>query len=144
MWEKEPTLAIELVKKAKGDFFIGNPFKRAHPHGRVEVKIPLMYNGFVLDLIHFDPIAWSVLPKGIPGVMGGSELLIDLQKIKEEVENSLKDLMVLEGVEFREPEDAWVVPCAFKKLIIAHIRVSADGRAFVPDYHATSEMRMNV
>ncbi len=144
MWEKEPISAIELVKKAKEDFFVGNPYKRVHPHRRIEVKVPLMYNGFVLDLIHFDPISGSVLPKGIPGVMGEPSLDIDLQKIKKETEIAVKELIILPGVEFREPEDAWVVPGAYRNLIIVHIRVSSDGNAIMPDYHATTEMRFNV
>ena len=103
-----------------------------------------MYNGFVLDLIHFDPVSFSVLPKGIPGVGAAPGLNIDLVKIKEVVDEAIKGLVILQGVEFREPEDAWVVPGAYKNLIIAHIRVSADGSALIPDYHATTEMRMNV
>ncbi len=144
MWEKEPVLAIELVKKATSDFFVGNPWKKIHHHRRIEVKVPLMYNGFVLDLIHFDPISFTVLPKGIPGVMGEPGITIDLEKVKEKTEEAIRNLVVLSGVEFREPEDAWVVPAAYNHLIIAHIRVSADGTALMPDYHATTEMRFNV
>ncbi len=144
MWDREPILAIELVKKALPDFFVGNPWKRVHHHRRIEVKVPLMCNGFVLDLIHFDPVAFSLLPKGIPGVMAEPGLAVDLNRVKEVVEEALKEMVILPGVEFREPEDAWVVPGAYRNLIVAHIRVAADGSALMPDYHATTEMRFNV
>ena len=144
MWEKEPLVAIELVKRAKVDFFAGNPWKRVHPHRRIEIKVPLMYNGFVLDLIHFDPVSFLLLPKGLPGVMTELTLSVDLKKIKQVMENAIKEFIILPGVEFREPEDIWIVPVAYKNLIVAHIRVSEDGSSLVPDYHATTEMRFNV
>ena len=144
MWKDEPVKAIELVKAAKSDFFVGNPWKRRHPHGRTDVQVPLMYNSFVLDLIGFDPISFSVLPKGIPHVMTEREPILDLERVKEVVKEAIEGLVILPGAEFREPEDAWVIPGAYNHLIIAHIRVSHDGSALVPDFHATSMMRLNV
>nr|QEK14175.1 hypothetical protein FPV09_02535 [Thermococcus aciditolerans] len=54
---------------------------------------------------------------------------------------TLKDEAFKKNVTFREPENCWVVPVAWKSFIILHVRVSADEKELIPDYGLTEEVR---
>ncbi len=57
------------------------------------------------------------------------------------MEKVLRELRVIDAVEFREPENAWIAPLAWNYIIIAHIKVSYDGNELIPDYGLTEEVR---
>lgn len=131
--------AIEVAKNAVKFFTVGVPLVKRGPKG-IAVDIPIMYMDFAIDRIHYDPQLKMVLPKGKPAETTGS---LDLQEVKEEVEAILREIYVVEATEFREPEKAWIVPIAWNKIIIMHVKVSYDGE-IIPDYKLTQEVRKHV
>nr|WP_297521855.1 hypothetical protein [Thermococcus sp.] len=124
--------AIELVKKAIPFFRPGKPIRR--PDG---IDVPILYLDFAIDRMHFNPLSGTPLPKGFPGHFWESECSSAEEKTRE----VLKGLKVIDACEFREPEDCWVVPLAWKSFIVIHVRVSRDGKELVPDYGLTEEVR---
>ena len=123
--------AIELVKEALPFFRAGEPI--VHPD---HVDVPVLYLDFAIDRVHYDPRTGNPSPKGAPPHTEPSP-----EGARESVENALKEARVLDGAEFREPEDCWVVPVAWRGFIIFHVRVSRDGKELIPDYHLTKEVR---
>jgi len=131
--------AIEAVKEILPLITAGSPIIRRGPAGEVHIDVPIMYMGFALDRVHYDPYLRSPSPKGRPVSAIGVD--IDPNAAREIVERAIHESTVLEGAEFREPEAAWVVPVAWNHLIIAHIKVSMDGSEIVPDYALTEEAK---
>ncbi len=118
------------------------PMVKRHPRGEVTIILPLMYNGYALDRVYFDPIKKRFLPKGKPYVFLYPDL--NLKDIKEMAESLLKELRVIEAVEIRPPEKAWAVPIAWKRYIVAHIKIDEEGSNIIPDYPLTEEIRRHV
>lgn len=114
------------------------PLVRLGPGGENHVDVPIMYNGFALDRIHFDPLSMRPLPKGKPGVKGAQR--VREEEVRKAAQEILSELRVLDAAEFRDPESAWAVPVAWRHLIVAHIKVSYDGGELVPDYGLTGEV----
>ena len=134
--------AIETVKAALDYIVVGPPIIHRGPVGDVHVDVPLMYHDFALDRVHFDPVMRCPSPKGRPARAWGVE--VDVSLVRRVMEEVLGEVRVIDAVEFREPEDAWIVPLAWKHIIIAHIRVSSNGEELIPDYGLTEEVRRHV
>ena len=130
--EEDAEKAIELVKKALPFFRPGKPLRR--PDG---IDVPILYLDFAIDRMHFNPLSGTPLPKGFPGHFRDFEC----SSLEEKAQEVLKELKVIDACEFREPEDCWVVPLAWKSFIVLHVRVSRDGEELVPDYGLTEEVR---
>ncbi len=130
--EEKAKKAVELVKEALPFLRPGKPIGR--PDG---VDVPVLYLDFAIDRMHFDPRSGTPLPKGFPGHFEGFEL----SGIEERTEEVLKELRVLDACEFREPEDCWVVPVAWRSFVVLHVRVGRDGGELIPDYPLTEEVR---
>ena len=133
--------AINTAKEALQFFTVGVPLIRKGPKGEVHVDVPVMYMNFAIDGIHYDPQSGSPSPKGRPV---SSYADVDSQKIRETIENVLKEAYIIEAAEFREPENAWIIPVVWNKLIIMHVKVSHDGSELIPDYGLTEEVRRHV
>ncbi len=63
---KDASRAIETVRAALEFLEPGPPIIHYCPHGEVHVDVPLMYHGYALDRIHYDPINNRFNPKGAP------------------------------------------------------------------------------
>ncbi len=133
--------AINTAKAALPYLTLGMPLISRGPEGSLHVDLPLMYNGFAVDRVHFDPLHMSLSPKGRPVRIYGS---VDVSAIIKRVEDLLSGMEVLEGAEYREPENAWAVPVVWRKLIVAHIKVRDGSWSIVPDYALTEELRRRV
>ncbi len=133
--------AIETAKVVLQYLTVGVPIVRRGPRGEVHVDVPVMYVDFAVDRVHYDPQLEAPSPKGRP-VAAFAE--VDPQEVRSKLEEVLKESVVLEAAEFRDPEDAWVIPVAWRNLIILHIKVSRDGEEIVPDYGLTEEVRRHV
>jgi len=131
--------AIETVKSALPYLTAGPPIMHIGPAGDVHIDVPLVYHDVALDRIHYDPIAKAPSPKGRPVHAWG--VRVDRAEVMRIMEEVIKGLRVVEAVEYREPEDCWVVPLAWRVFIVAHVKVSSDGTQLVPDYPLTAEMR---
>ena len=131
--------AIELVRNALPFLTVGPPIIDYGPGGEVHVDVPLMYQGFALDRVHYDPQLKSPSPKGRPVRVWGVRVTED--EVISVMKNVIKELVVVEAVEYREPELAWVVPLAWRRLIVAHIKVSSDANEIIPDYGLSEEVR---
>ncbi len=59
----DPSEAIEQIKKLTQYLFIGLVFVHRRINGEINIEVPLMYNGFALDRIHFDLRTYSPVPK---------------------------------------------------------------------------------
>ena len=130
--EEDAEKAVELVKKALPFFRAGRSIHR--PNG---VDVPVLYLDFAIDRMHFNPLSGTPLPKGFPGHFRDFEC----SSIEEKAREVLRELKVIDACEFREPEDCWVIPLAWKNFIVLHVRVSRDGKELVPDYGLTEEVR---
>jgi len=132
--------AIDTAKQAMAFFTVGNPIIHEVLHNYMHLDVPILYMSFVIDAIHYDPVADMPSPKGRALVEYRN---IKPEKIKSSVENIIHSATVVEAVEFREPESAWVVPVMWNNMIIMHIKVSYDGKELVPDMHLTEEVMRN-
>lgn len=131
--------AIETVKEILPLLTAGPPLIRGGPDGW-HVDIPLMYQGYALDRIHLDTDKMEPSPKGRPPRSREAPPNV----IKERVEDIVGELRVLDAAEYREPERCWAVPLAWGPYLVAHVKVSSDGREVVPDYGLTEEVRRYV
>ncbi len=139
-WAQE---AISTVKKALSYFSAGPPLIHVGLRGEIHIDVPLMYQGYGLDRIHYDPKARQPSPKGRPVHCFDVEKPSD-EEVKEIMNRVISESRVIEAAEFRDPEDCWVVPLAWGPFIIAHVRVSRDGRELIPDYGLTAEVKRHV
>jgi len=133
--------AIATAKNAIQFFTAGVPIIKKSPKGEVHVDVPVMYMDFAIDKIHFDVQSKTPSPKGRSvGIGGGAEP----QEIRKAVEKILKEAKVVEAVEFREVEKAWIIPVVWNKVVVMHIKISQDGERIIPDYKLTEEVRRYV
>ncbi len=133
--------SISTVSKLIGLIVPGPLIFHHHPSG-TSVDIPILYNGMALDRIHFDLYFNRFSPKGLPVISRISE--VDEANVLSKVRELLGELRVLDAVEFRVPEDCWVVPVAWREFIVAHIKVSRDGMEVVPDQGLTAEVSSRI
>ena len=139
--EEKASAAIETVKNILHLIEPGPFIVHKGPKGELHYDIPLMYQGFALDRIHYDPWRKRLLPKGVPHSVGRGE---PPEASYEEVAGLFKELRVLKAAEFRESEQAWAIPVAWRSFIVAHVKIGVNGRDVVPDYPLTEEARRRV
>jgi len=130
--------AVDVVRSALPYMTIGPPIIHYGPGGEVHVDVPLMYNGFAVDRMHYDPYTNLPSPKGRP--VHAFNISVDPNTVRRVFENALREFMVIPAVEYREPERAVMVPIAWRLFIVAHVRVSIDTYSIVPDYKLTEEV----
>ncbi len=131
--------AIEVANKVKKYLMPGNVWVVSGPQGEAEVKAAILYNGVAVGVLHFNPEDGSILPLGLhPKVLGVN---LPLEKIKRSLPEIINNIKVLEGAEYREPENAWIIPLAYKEMIVSHLKVYRDGIHIIPDYRANQEMQ---
>ena len=131
--------AVATARKVKAYLTPGNVWIMTAPRGEVEVKAAIIYDGMAVAVLHFNPQDGALLPLGIhPRAFGVNP---PLETIKRTLPSIVGDLEVLNGAEYREPENAWIIPLAYKGMIVAHLKIYADGIHVVPDYPANQEMR---
>lgn len=100
---------------------------------RNQVKAAIEYQGFAITALRFNPSGGTLLPMGFnPNVYN---INVSLHAIKLKAIDIVKNLEILDGVEYREPEAAWAIPISYNGKIVAHIKVKYDGSAIIPDYH---------
>ncbi len=137
---EEAERAIEAVREILPLLTAGPALIRGGPDGW-HVDIPLMYQGYALDRIHLDTDTMEPSPKGRPP---RSSREADPSVIRGRAEEIVGELRVLDAAEYREPERCWAVPLAWGPYLVAHVRVSSDGKEIVPDYGLTEEVRRYV
>jgi len=130
--------AIDTARNALIKLTPGQVWKHEAPHG-TELKGSLMQGELHVLMIHFNGEDASVLPKGLHGLSEGNP------EIKKQIESKLIELpshlKVLEGAEFREPEECWAIPIALDGRIVSHLKVSANGREVVADKKIAKELQ---
>jgi len=134
--------AIKTVNEILSYIIAGPPIIMREPAGEIHVDIPLMYQNFALDRMHYDPYMKMPSPKGRPVRSVG--ISIEKEEILNIINGILKEIWVIEAAEYREPEDVWIIPIAWKNIIISHIKVSYEGDEIIPDYGLTEEVRRHV
>jgi hypothetical protein len=132
-------LAVATAEKAKAYLLAGEVWSMTAPRGEVEVKAAIVYEGTAVAVLHFNPSDNSLLPVGVrPAAIG---VPTQIENIKRNLPAIVSGLEILNGAEYREPENAWIVPLAYKNMIVAHLKIHADGIHIVPDYPANQEIR---
>jgi len=134
--------AIETAKETLQCITVGSPlttYIRYGPAGEVHVDVPLMYHGYAIDKVHFDPLANTPSPKGRPAIAWNVRVLAEA--VRSTMKSIVSELRILDAAEFREPKNAWAIPVAWRNYLIAHIKVSYDGSEIIPDYGLTEEVR---
>ena len=133
-------IAVATARKVQSYLTPGNVWVMTAPRGELEVKAAIIYDGMAVAVLHFNPQDGALLPLGLhPRVF---DVIPPLETIKRTLPSIVKGLEVLNGAEYREPENAWIVPLAYKGMIVAHLKIYADGIHIVPDYPANQEMRV--
>ncbi len=127
--------AVETVRRALPLFRAGPPL---FGPGNGPVDVPVLYDGLAVDIVHYDPLRRAPSPKGRPVHCHGSEPVRDAARV---VDEALGEAVVLGGAEYRGPERAWVVPVAWRSMIIMHVRVSWDGEGILPDPGLQARLR---
>ena len=133
--------AVDTARKAKAYIHAGKVWSFIAPRGESQIKAALLYEGATVALLRFNPVDGSLLPLGFEP-RGYPVTQPTLEKIRRNLPEIVGELKVLDGVEYAEPENAWVVPLAFHGMIVAHLKVYADGIHIVPDIPAERESRM--
>ena len=133
--------AVNTVKAALG-YVTTTILSRVGPAGDLCVDIALLYHGFALDRIHYDPETGTPSPKGRPVCTHryGDRAAVE-EQARELAKRIPGELWVVEAAEYRAPERVWVVPLAWRHYSVAHVKVSSDGTELVPDYGLTEEVR---
>lgn len=135
--EELASKAIETSRRVLSLAELGPLICHSGPRGEAHCYVPLMYQGFALDRIHYDPWSRKPLPLGVPHVWGrGTPPRLGAEELQE----IMRELRILEAAEFREPERAWAVPVAWRSFMVTHIRVDLSGAEVVPDYPLTQEV----
>ncbi|WP_456426686.1 hypothetical protein [Desulfurobacterium sp.] len=129
--------AIEAVREAKPFFTAGKEWQVINPKGDIELKGAVVYEGRIVSVLKFDPATGTVLPEGF--TIPARNVNVSPELLRKEHERIVKELVPLDGVEYREPERCWVVPLSFKGKIVGKVKVSEDGRFIIPDYPAERE-----
>ena len=137
---KNASLAVATAKKAKPFLVAGRIWTMTGPRGEVEVKAAILYDGIAVAILHFNPADGSILPLGVHPVV--IKTTAQLVNIKDNLPAIIRAIEVLDGAEYREPENAWVVPLAYRNMIVGHLKVYVDGIHIVPDYPANQEMQL--
>lgn len=133
--------AIETVKAALS-YITATVLARRGPAGDICIDIVLLYHGFALDRVHYDPLTNTPSPKGRPACLHSYSVPDVAEARAQELARSLpSELWVVEATEYRAPERVWIVPLAWRNYLVAHIKVSSDGAELVPDYRLTEEVR---
>ncbi len=125
--------ALQVLKRSKA----GTVWSSATPDGRTLIKAALLYENRIVCEIHLDTSGKRVLPAGFNGSATGAAT--DLKTARITLSRILKNLRILEGAEYREPERAWAVPVSYSGMIVGFIKVSRDGVYVIPDYPAELE-----
>ena len=141
VFQEMASKAIETASSLINLIIPGPLIVHRHPDG-ISIDVPVLYNGVALDRIHFDLNSSEFSPKGRPVVSSVPRL--DEEAILEKIKELFKELRVLDAAEFREPENCWVVPVAWGRFIVAHIKVSSDGSEIVPDHGLTAEVSSRI
>jgi len=115
----------------------GRVWTRTSPRGEFEIKGSLLLEDSAVLALHFSPEDGSVLPKGLHGLTEARPEVPDL--VLSQLNDVQKELEVLDGAEFREPESCWAVPVAYRNRIVGHLKVAADGRDVLSDHKAMDE-----
>ncbi len=134
--------AIETARAALRFIVAGPPLVHRTPEGLLRIDVPLLYNGFAVDRVHFNPKAMSPLPKGLPIHIYGEAP--EPGAITKAMESVVAELRVIDAAEYREPEESWAVPLAWRALIVAHVKIRDFTWEVVPDYPLTEELRRRV
>ena len=117
--------------------------ERYTPHGYA-IDIPVLYDGFAVDRMHFNPWTLEPLPKGCPEPPShgpfGAERPRGAEDVRSAAERVLSEARVLDAAEYEAPRRAWRIPVAWRSLIVIHLRVDDSGRV-VPDEPLTMELR---
>ncbi len=100
----------------------------------------LLHERTAVAVLHFNPADGSLLPPGLHPIAGITA--VPVESIRNNLPTIIRDLEVLNGAEYREPESVWVVPLAYKGMIVAHLKIYVDGIHVVPDYPASREMQL--
>ncbi len=129
-----------MVNSAKPYFQCGGVWATRAPGGEIEVKAAVVYQSTAVAVIRFDPVTGEVLPMGYNPRR--FEMRVDLTTLRNRADQIIKELEVLPGAEYREPEAAWAVPVAYQGKIVGHVKVLYNGQGIVPDYPADQEMRL--
>jgi len=115
----------------------GSVWTKTSPRGEFEIKGSLMLEETAVLALHFSPEDGSVLPKGLHGLTEAKPEIPAL--VESQLAEVQKELEVLDGAEFREPESCWAVPVAYRNRIVGHLKVAADGRDILSDRKAVDE-----
>lgn len=110
------------------------------PAGEIEIKGGIVYQNRVIGVIAFNPIDGNILPCGYkPKVFTPN---IEVGQIKNKLNEIIKELKVVEAVEYREPENAWIIPITYRGIRVSELKITGNGEYIIPDYVADQEMNL--
>lgn len=131
--------AASTARAALATIAPGKVWNHTAPRGEHEIKGALNLDQEPVIMLRFSPADGSLLPKGLHGLNKSSPETFAL--VEQKLKGIARELIVLDGAEFREPEFCWALPIAHQGRIVADIKVSADGNSVLPNRKAAEELQ---
>ncbi|RLC30594.1 MAG: hypothetical protein DRH37_05010 [Deltaproteobacteria bacterium] len=130
---------IQTAREAKNFFTAGEVWVSRGPAGDQVIEAVIMYQGVPVSVLAFDTVDGAILPCGYRPRMFNAVVAVD--RVKQELPGIMRDLNVLNGAEYCEPENSWVIPLAIRGRIVAHVKIYRDAVHILPDYAVARAMQ---
>ncbi len=125
------SVVMEYVKFGKVWAFRG-------PGGESEIKAGLIYQNRIISVLRLDGKTGKPLPIGVNTNLLGN---YNLMWLKSNLSNIIFNLKVVGAIEYRAPENCWVIPIAYGGLKVGELKITYDGSYVIPDLIAEEEAK---
>ncbi len=131
--------AIETAKKVLTYSKRGKIWIHTAPMGEKEIKAGIVYNNVIIGVIRFSAFNGEILPEGFNERY--FQINININSLYTKFKQIKKELKVVEGVEYIDPESCFAIPVVYNGKIVFKIKVYSDGIHVIPDYPAMEEIK---
>ena len=136
---KDHLRAIELADRVIRRLSPGLVWTIRGPEGELELKGGVLYQGRLVGFIRFNPRTLDVLPLGYRARIYRAN--VDYKRAYRKLRKVVRNLDVLRGARYIEPERCWGIPVVYRGKIVFELKVREDGSRVVPYYKEEDEMR---
>ena len=136
---KDHLRAIELADRVVRNLSPGLVWTIRGPEGELELKGGVLYQGRLVGFISFDPRTLEVLTLGARTRVYRAN--VDYRRAYRKLRKVVRDLDVLRGARYIEPERCWGVPVVYRGKIVFELKIRDDGSRVIPYYKEEDEMR---
>ena len=131
--------AVELAERVIRRVSPGLVWTIRGPEGELELKGGVLYQGRLVGFIRFDPRTLEVLSIGYRVRIYRAN--VDYRRAYRKLRKVVRDLDILRGARYIEPEGCWGIPVVYRGKIVFELKVREDGSRVIPYYKEEDEMR---